>query len=77
MEDFTFADRLRYFFLRDYFFFGEDFHGVDSMSVFLSDLKDFAKGTSADHFEKVEIARGEWDFRRWRLFVGYLEVKVA
>jgi len=43
---------------------------VDSMYVSLSDLEDFAEGSAADELEKVKIARGEWDFGGWRLFVG-------
>ena len=40
------------------------------MCVSLSDLEDFAEGSAADELEKVKIARGEWDFGGWRLFVG-------
>jgi len=47
------------------------------MCVSLSDLEDFAEGSAADELEKVKVARGEWDFGGWRLFVGDLEVEVA
>lgn len=45
MFDFFFADDL---------FFGEDFHGVDAMSVFFADLEDFTKSAAADEFEELE-----------------------
>jgi len=56
-------------------FFREDIHGVDSMCVSLSDLKDFAEGSAANEPENVSKLRE--NFWRWRLFVGYLQLEAT
>lgn len=58
LEDFALADGVGYFFFRDDFFFGEDFHGVDAFGVFFADLEDAPEGAAADEFEEFEVAGG-------------------
>jgi hypothetical protein len=43
------------FLLGDDLSLGQDFHGVDTTSILLSDLEDSAECTSSDELEKLEI----------------------
>lgn len=62
LKDFAFADGMRHFLLCDNFALGEDFHSVYALSVFLANLEDAAKGTTANEFEEFEIARCKSSF---------------
>lgn len=69
--DLFLSDRVLYFFFADDLFFGEDFHGVDAMSVFFADLEDLSKGATADEFEELEGCGCEL---RGRVFWGIVGV---
>ena len=57
------------FFLGDDFPLGQDFHGVDTSSILLSDLEDSTECTSSNELEEFEIG---WLEMRFVLMISYL-----
>ena len=60
---------MRDFLLGDDFPLGQDFHGVDTSSILLSDLENSTECTSSNELEEFEIG---WLEMRFVLMISFL-----